>query len=146
MGSAVLRKRAAGKLAIWARMRPHTRASVAAVVLLVLAGLVAYQTPDRGCGSYEVPLASPAPHRVEQQCLIKAFQKGSPAELRVGTRTIEGDPYRVVFRVVGPSSVLVRVDAKDMGSDRREEHLCRSLAIGQGRPQHSNCVTLTLTM
>lgn len=115
-------------------------------MLLVGAGLAAYQTPDRSCGSYEVPLANPAPHQAEQQCLIQAFQNGSPAELRVRTRTIEGDPYRVRFRVVGPRSVLVLVDAKDLGSDRREEHRCRSLAIGQGRPEHSDCVTLSLTL
>jgi hypothetical protein len=142
----VLRKRAAGGLSFLGRMRRHPRTSVgAAVVLLLLAGLTAFQSTDRSCGSYELPLANPPLHRVEQQCLIEAFQTGSPADLRVRTRTIEGDPYRVVFRVVGPGSVLVLVNANDMGTHRREAHRCRVLAAGEGRPQHSNCVTLTLT-
>lgn len=73
-----------------------------------------------------------------RRCFLAAYRAAQPAEF-VSTRlTIEGDPFRMVFRVLGPGRIEVFIDStRDAWSARTwERYACPSLAVTlDGIPQ-----------
>jgi hypothetical protein len=76
-------------------------------------------------------------NRDARRCLAAAYQNGIPAELVTTRPSIEGDPIRTVFRVLGPGRVEIYVDStQDAWSNRTWSHsLCSSLAFDETAPQ-----------
>jgi hypothetical protein len=73
-----------------------------------------------------------------RRCLLAADRAGQPAEFASTRLTIEGDPFRMVFRVLGPGRVEVLVDStQDAWSARTwERYACPSLVVTfDGIPQ-----------
>ncbi len=104
---------------------------------IVLNGDVPASVRDReplpSCG-VETATNQGGPWNIDgRRCLAAAYRSGSPAEF-VSTRpTIEGDPFRVVYRVLGPGRVEILVDStRDAWSDRSWSRMsCSRLTIDE---------------
>lgn len=66
-----------------------------------------------------------------RRCFLAAYQAAQPAEFASTRLTIEGDPFRMVFRVLAPGRIEVFVDStQDAWSARTwERYACPSLVV-----------------
>lgn len=99
---------------------------------------VARRIPLPACG-IETATTQAGPWNVEaRQCFLAAYRAGRPAELLVTRPTVEGDPIRTLFRILGPGRAEVFVDStRDAWSARTwERFVCPSLVVSfDGSPQ-----------
>ena len=73
-----------------------------------------------------------------RRCFLAAYRAAQPAEFASTRPTIEGDPIRMVFRILGPGRIEVFVDStQDAWSARTwERYACPSLTVTfDGIPQ-----------
>lgn len=71
-----------------------------------------------------------------RRCFLAAYRAAQPAEFASTLLTIEGDPFRMVFRVLGSGRIEVFIDStQDAWSAKTWLHLaCRELALIDGAP------------
>jgi hypothetical protein len=95
-----------------------------------LPAAVADRTALPACGFERPGMAGPW-NEPARRCFVDAAAAGRPAEFATRLTTVEGDPIQFVYRVLGPGSLEVFVDAtKDSwGSGRWEWYRCPHLAI-----------------
>ena len=104
---------------------------------IVLVGSVPAAVRDRAplpsCG-VENATRQDGPWNVSaRRCLVAAYAAGAGAEF-VSTRpTVEGDSFRVVYRVLGAAEVEILIDStQDAWSNRTWERIrCRQLTIDE---------------
>ena len=97
-----------------------------------LPAVVANRTPLPGCGFERAGQSGPW-NEAARWCFVEAAAAGRPAEFATRVLSVEGDPIQFVYRVLGPGSFEVFVDAtRDAwGSGRWEAYRCTHLAIIQ---------------
>ena len=90
-------------------------------------------TPASDCGTYEATHRSTSEtFRIQQECLIEAFDAGTPATLAYRYPSEEGAPIAVRMEVLGPRWVEVETDTRqDNFAVRRAvtTQRCRDLAV-----------------
>jgi hypothetical protein len=102
---------------------------------IVLGGLVPAAARDRAalpsCG-VEQTIRQDGPWNLAARlCFLAAYRSGTPAEFVSVRLTVEGDPVRTVFRVLGPGRNEVLIDSTlDKWSNRTwERATCTSLNV-----------------
>jgi hypothetical protein len=94
------------------------------------------------CGQWENrnEPASPGQQR-KTRCLLDSFEAGRPAELYLVFHSVEGDPIREYYRVLGPGRVEVFIDATaDSFGDQTWTHLlCGRIANELGYVYRDDC-------
>jgi hypothetical protein len=75
-----------------------------------------------------------ADQRRKNRCFLDAFEEGREAELYVTFHTVEGDPIREYFRVVGPGQVEAFIDSTDdeFGTQEWTHYICEGISDSEG--------------
>jgi hypothetical protein len=103
--------------------------------------------PDgSSCGSYAIPQGDydPAEFRVQQECLLDAFEAGRRATLMYRFPTDEGDPIEVQLTVVDRGVVDVSTDETEdpYGSGVVRTERCTKLEVELDHFEATNCVAV----
>jgi hypothetical protein len=111
---------------------------------------VAERAPLPACGIESASTQNGPWNLAARRCFLDAYQAGRAAELLVTRLTIEGDPIRTLFRILGPGRVEVFIDStRDAWSAKTwEQYGCRSLVVvldGSPQPDFSVDDTCTAT-
>lgn len=87
------------------------------------------------CGSYRVARGNDdsSDYLAEQQCILDAFRRGTPAHLSYEYPSIDSGPITVLLRVAGPRLVEVRLDEADALEFGVPMKRCRRLDIDHSR-------------
>ena len=87
-----------------------------------------------------------AEQRRKTRCLLDAFEAGRAAELYLVYHSVEGDPIREYYRVLGPDRVEVFIDSTaDSNANQKWSHLlCAKVAVESGYVSGDDCRELSV--